>query len=265
MTVIGLDLGSTGCKASAFTPEGAFLDGFYQEYDRRPDLGERAFFAEDLFRAAMTVLSRACGAYPDAGVLGVTSFGESFACLDGEDRVLFPSFLYTDPHGEAEAAFLADAVGEKRLTDATGIAPHAMYSLPKLLYLKRQEEAAFARVRRVLLMQDFLLYRLTGEAVMEEALASRTMGYDVRRRTWFAPVWQAAGVDTGLLSRPVAAGTVAGRIRPALAAEWHLPPDLTVVVGAQDQIAASLGAGAFHAGEAVDGCGTVECVTPVFR
>lgn len=265
MAVIGLDMGSTGCKASVFTPDGTLIDSVYREYPKRAELGERMFFAEDLFSAAMEVLSGACAKHPDVTALGVTSFGESFACLDQNDRVLFPSFLYTDPHGGEEAEFLAGKIGRETLTAAVGIAPHSMFSLPKLLYLKRQNETAFSGVRRILLMQDFLVYRLTGEAMIEEALASRTMGYDVGAHTWYRPVWEAAGIDPAMLSRPVPAGTVAGKLRPALAKEWNLPREMTVVVAAQDQIAAALGAGVLHAGEAVDGCGTVECVTPVFR
>mgnify|MGYP003311159312 CR=1 FL=1 len=93
-----------------------------------------------------------------------SAFGESFFSLDECDRALFPSMLYTDPRGEVECAALTAALGEKKLIDISGVKPNQMYSLPKLMYLKANYPEKYAKVRRVLLMEDYIVYKLSGVA-----------------------------------------------------------------------------------------------------
>ena len=82
------------------------------------------------------MLREAAARFPGIAGIGVTSFGETFVALDAEDRPLAPSMLYTDPRGEAQCARLTEALGAARIAEITGLNPHAMYSLPKLMWLK---------------------------------------------------------------------------------------------------------------------------------
>ena len=264
MRIGGLDVGTTGCKISVFEQTGECLYVAYREYEREEGKEGREFWADNVWNSVVAVIREAVEAVGSPDAIGVTSFGESFAALDEEDQLLFPSLLYTDPRGTEECARLTEALGEESLTEATGICPHSMYSLPKIMYLKNADPEKFSRVRRILLMQDFLVYRLSGVAQIDYSLASRTMAFDVRKKTWHAPALAFAGIDESLLSRPVPSGTAAGRVTPAAARLTGLSETTLIVTGAQDQIAAALGASTFEAGAAVDGCGTVECITPLF-
>lgn len=264
MRIAGLDVGTTGCKISVFSLEGECLFVAYREYEKYKGGEGREFWADDLYGSVLAVIREAVANVGSPDAIGITSFGESFAALDAEDKVVFPSLLYTDPRGGEECEALKAALGEEEIIAHTGISPHSMYSLPKIMYLARKYPEKFQSVKRILLMQDFLTYRLCGVAQIDYSLASRTMALDVRNRCWYAPILEAAGVDAGLLSKPVPSGTVAGAVLPAVADATGLSAKTVIVTGAQDQIAAALGASIFAPGEAVDGCGTVECITPVF-
>jgi xylulokinase len=90
------------------------------------------------------------------------------------------------------------------------------------------------------------------------------MGFDIKNLCYSDVIFEAAGIDKALFSTPVPSGTPAGKIKPAAAAELGLSPGLIFVSVGQDQVAAAIGAGVFQTGFAVDGAGTVECMTPVF-
>lgn len=139
-----------------------------------------------------------------------------------------------------------------------------MYSLPKIMWIKKHCPEEYGKIKRILLMEDYIVYMLTGSATIDCSLASRTMALDIRNKEWSDEILDAAGVDKALLSAPVPAFNVAGEIKKELANELGLSETVKIVNGAQDQVAAAVGAGVFGVGDAVDGTGTVECITPVF-
>lgn len=263
MYIGGLDVGTTGCKLSVYDDGGTFICDSYREYEANRKNGEHEIDAEAIFSAVCEVLQDTAGRYPLAAV-GVTSFGETFVALDSEDRVLLPSMLYTDPRGQEACQALCEALGEERITDIAGVKPHSMYSLPKIMWIRENLPHVYARIKHVMLMEDYIVYKLCGAVQIDYSLAARTMAFDIRNKCWSREILEAADVDESLLSRPVPTGSVAGAIRGELAETLNISKDIRIVSGAHDQVATAVGAGVLHAGEAVDGSGTVECVVPVF-
>ncbi len=263
MVIGGLDVGTTGCKLTAYDDKGNFIYNSYKEYEVSRHSGEHEIDANVIFDAVCEVIkdtAKMC----ELSAIGVTTFGETFTVLDENDNVLFASMLYTDPRGEKECKQLCDAVGEQRLTHITGTKPHQMYSLPKIMWIKNNRPEIFAKTKRVLLMEDYIVYMLTGNACIDYSLAARTMAFDVRNKCWSDEIFDAARIDKNLLSVPVAAFNVAGEIKKELSDKLGIKNPVKIVNGAHDQVAAAVGAGVFEVGQAVDGTGTVECVTPVF-
>ncbi|MBQ8510351.1 MAG: carbohydrate kinase [Clostridia bacterium] len=259
MLIGGLDIGTTGCKLSVYSDTGEFVSNTYKEYEVSRRNGEHEVDAAMIFDAVCDII-RTASAEQEIAAIGVTSFGETFTLLDENDNVLLPSMLYTDPRGSAECGVLCEKLGEKRLTYISGVKPHPMYSLPKLMWVKNNRPDVWSKVKRVLLMEDYIVYRLTGIAQIDYSLAARTMALDIREKCWSGEILDAAGIDAGLLSKLVPTGTAAGKIRSDLG----IRGDITIVSGCHDQVAAAVGAGILSPGTAVDGTGTVECVTPMF-
>ena len=265
MALGGLDIGSTGCKVTVYDEEGNYLYRTYRDYPVSRKTGEHEVMAEDIWKGVREVLADAGSHYPDLKALGVTSFGESCVLLDEEDRPIRAVLLYTDPRGSEECRELEAALGREKLERITGVAPHSMYSLPKLMWIRKHRPEQFGRAKRILMMEDYILYMLTGSAVIDYSLATRSMGFDIRALEWSQEVFQAAGIDSGLFSRPVRSGTPAGTVRPEMAKALVLPEGLLLVPAGHDQAAAAVGSGVFKADRAVDMAGTVECITPVFE
>lgn len=264
MKIAGLDIGTTGCKLTVFDETGAELGKAYRDYPVRRAVGGHEMDASALLDGVYEVIREIAGSYPDITGIGVTSFGETFVMTDESGAPLHNAMLYTDPRGTEECAELTAKIGAGRIAEITGLAPHEMYSISKLMWLKKHRPDVYSAAKRVHLIEDFVVWHLTGRAQIDYSLATRTMAFDISRLTWSEEIFEAAGIPSELMSIPVPTGTSAGTITADTALRTGLSPDCIIVSVSHDQVAAAVGAGAFDGSTAVDGAGTVECLTPIY-
>ncbi len=264
MKIAGLDIGTTGCKLTVFDGNGTQLGMAYRDYPVRRSVSGHEIDLAYLMDSVFAVIREMTEKYPDIRGIGVTSFGETFIMTDAEGDPLHIAMLYTDPRGSAECAELAGILGEKHIAEITGHHPHEMYSIPKMMWIKRHRPDIYTKAAHIHLIEDFVVRHLTGKAQIDYSLAARTMAFDIRNMSWSREIFDAAGIDISLMSDPVPTGTSAGKITPDAARKTGLAPDCEVVSISHDQVAAAVGAGAFDKSVAVDGAGTVECLTPIY-
>ena len=218
MTLVGLDVGTSGVKGVAIDEEGRVLATASAAYPlSRPSPGWSEQEPEDWWRAAQDVLAR----LPE-GPLGLSGQMHGLVVLDDERRVLRPAILWNDQRTAAECREIEDRVGFARLVELTGNRALTGFTAPKLLWLRRHEPDLHGRIRHVLLPKDYVRLRLTGEVATDVADASGTLLFDVRGRSW-------SGEICAALEIPL---------------DW-LPPahESTEIAGAGDQAAAALGVG----------------------
>ncbi len=264
MIIGGLDVGTTGCKIVLYNEKAELLNTYYCEYDAIHKDGQHEIDFIDVKSGVISLLCEAVNNYK-IDALGVTSFGETFAMLDENDNILAPSMLYTDPRGKEECDFLCKEIGANKLTMLTGVKPHPMYSISKIMWHKNKNSAIFAKCKRILLGEDFIVYTLTGNAQIDYSLAARTAAFDIEKKCWIGEIFDIAKVDVNLMSKPVPAGTVAGNIRNEIKKELGIDYDIAVVNGCHDQVAAMIGSGIFETYQAMDGTGTVECIPVILK
>ena len=253
MKVAGLDIGTTGCKLTVFDREGNYVDSAYRDYPLKRTGSLREINISAMTEGVFAVLNELTAKYGDIKSIGVTSFGEAFVMTDAEGRPLNDAMIYTDPRGREECGQLVDALGADVIPGITGLAPHEMYSIAKIMWVKNNRPETYAKAKHIFLIADYVVFCLTGRAQIDYSLATRTMAFDIINLKWSEAVFRAAGVDIPLMSEPVPPGTVAGK--------WK---GIDIVSVAHDQVAAACGAGVFDGNTAVDGAGTVQCLTPVY-
>lgn len=255
MVSLGVDVGGTGCKCVAFSESGAQLAAAYAEYpvaagtDRLP--------SELLTECVFDVIGQCAANVQDVAAVTVSSFGESFVPLDAHGEALTDILLYYgDGRNEAFDA-LVEQVGKSRFMEITRVLPATSYSLSKMLLTKQADKFLF--------VAGFLAWKLSGVMATDEGLACRSMLYDVQRHCWSEELIEAAGLQKQQLPQVLPVGTCLGNLLPEVAARLGLPESVKVVLGTHDQIVGALGAGVELVGDAVDVCGTCECLTPMFR
>lgn len=264
MRIAGLDIGTTGCKLTVFDGSGRYLDSAYASYPSSRGSGGHEMDAEALMDGVFSVMEAAGRKYPDIGGIGVTSFGETFVLTDRAGVPLHRVMLDTDRRGAEECRRIEEQLGGREIAAVTGLRPHEMYSLPKMMWMKKYQPEIFQKASHLFLMEDFVVFGLTGKAQIDYSLASRTMAFDITAMEWSGRIFEAAGIDCSLMSEPVPPGTPAGNITKAVSRRTGLSPETVIVSVSHDQVAAAVGAGVFDPSQAVDGAGTVECMTVVY-
>lgn len=264
MKIAGLDIGTTGCKLTVFDEDGVWLGKAYRDYPVRRAVGGHEIDVSAIMGGVYAVIVEMAAQHPDLAGIGVTSFGETFVMTDELGTPLHPAMLYTDPRGGLECRELAERLGEKHIAEITGLRPHEMYSISKMMWIKKNHPEVYEAARHIFLIEDYVVWHLTGISQIDYSLATRTMAFDINTLVWSREIFDAAGIDMSLLSKPVPTGTSAGTVTPAIAQKTGLSPSTQIVSVSHDQVAAAVGAGAFDSDLAVDGAGTVECLTPIY-
>lgn len=264
MKIAGLDIGTTGCKCTVFDEQGAYLGKAYRDYPVKRQTGAHEIDVSVMMDAVYAVIREMTEQHPDIAGIGVTSFGETFVLTDKKGTPLHRAMLYTDPRGKEECQVLVKKLGEKQIAQITGLRPHEMYSISKIMWMKKNRPDLYESAAHAFLMEDYVVFHLTGKAQIDYSLATRTMAFDIRNLSWSREVLEAAGIEENLFPQTVPTGTAAGTVTPEAAARTGLSPETVIVSVSHDQVAAAVGAGAFDGETAVDGAGTVECLTPVY-
>lgn len=264
MSIIGLDIGTTGCKAILFNETGRILGQSGAEYSiqtPRPGWAEQE--AETVWQLAWQSLREAVAAAPadPPQALAISCQGEAIIPVDESGRAIRPAILGMDTRTGAENEWLAQQFGPEELFNRTGMPIHTINTLPKLLWLRQHEPDLWQAADQFLLYEDFFLRRLGGQAVISHCLASRTQMYDLAAGDWADDILERAGIERSRLAAlaPPEGGAV-GKLRPALAAELGLSGDLLLVSGGHDQACAAFGSGVTEAGLAMVSTGTAEVV-----
>ncbi|MDD2971854.1 MAG: FGGY family carbohydrate kinase [Lachnospiraceae bacterium] len=263
MKIAGLDIGTTGCKLTVFDETGKYLDKAYGEYQVSRHKSEHEINAGLIRDGVMEVIRAMAEKYGDIAGIGVTSFGETFVCTDEEGNPLLDSLLYTDPRGAIECEELVEKLGRHNLAEITGLNPHCMYGISKMMWIKKHRPEVYHHTKYIFQMEDFVVFLLTGKRQIDYSLATRTMAFDIRTLQWSEPIFRAAGIDMKRMSPVVPTGTTAGTVKREISLATGLREDTKIISISQDQMSAAIGAGVFHKDVAADGAGTVECITPV--
>jgi len=264
MYFCGLDVGTSGVKAVVFDEMGDIKANCFLAYDLelRSD-GTRDLLASQIWDKTKSVLKQAAKECPGISALAVSSFGEAFVAIDKDGNDLCEVMLLTDRRGEKEFYAAKANTTDERIAELIGVPPSTMYSLPKILYLKEQRSEVYKNAYKLLLIEDFIYYKLSGLTYTDYSLAGRTMLFDINTLSWSKEMMDVFGVDENKFSTPVCAGTIIGEISDGIASELGMDKNLKLVMGGHDQPIHALGAGDVP-GQMVCSMGTSECVTPVF-
>ena len=157
MKIAGLDIGTTGCKLTVFDEQGSQLGKAYRDYPVRRHVSGHEIDISTMMESVYGVIGEMAAQYPDIAGIGVTSFGETFVMTDEAGEPLHNAMLYTDPRGSEECAELAAKLGTDHIAEVTGLAPHEMYSISKLMWLKRHAPEVYASAKRIHLIEDFVV------------------------------------------------------------------------------------------------------------
>jgi len=253
--LLGIDIGTGGCKTTLIDRYGNFVsDGFceYRTHHPKPNWSEQK--ATDWFPAFLKALACAeeKGSLSRKQIVGVSLSASSHnAVLLGKDgAVLRDTIMWTDQRSDEESEFLKRNYGEQIYRIGYQM-PAPTWTLPQLLWLKRHEPAVMARLNRIMFIKDYLRYQLTGVWCTDYIEAQGSLLFDNRRWTWSDELCEMAGLSKDRLPPLVRPTDIVGSITPEAAAATGLVQGVPVVNGASDTALEHYCVGGIHQGDCV--------------
>lgn len=249
--ILGVDIGSSSCKALAWSPEGHGLRSEGQEYPtRHPRPWESHQDPDQVLEAVRSVIAemiRQMGSQPLC--LCFSSAMHSLMAVDGRGRPMTPLLIWSDRSSQQTALKLRAERLSKAVYKHTGTPVHAMSPWCKLVWWQEQDPGLAARAFRFISIKEYILQHLCGEYIVDHSLASATGMMDIRNKTWYAPALERAQISEAKLSALVSSLEILPLKARSRLGAWGLKAGTLLVPGASDGCLANLGSGAFLKGD----------------
>lgn len=263
MSLLAVDMGSSSCKAVAFSETGAVLAHETHSYASESPHPSWSEMPPEEFWHALVSSTRPIGAkliQDPVEALAISSHGETFFPVDNRNNPVGRAILNADNRAVREANGMAEEIGRERIFEITGLTAHPMYPLPKILWLRKHQPTVFSGAARFLSVPGFLLSCLGLPPYVDHSLASRFLAFDIRSHCWSTDILAHCDLRPDQLPATVPTGTIAGELSEKAAAALGLKQGTPVVLGGHDQPCAALGSGVLDEGRVSASLGTYECL-----
>ena len=247
--LLGIDVGTTSLKAALFDENALCVKSVTKDYTLSVSGDLVEFDAESYWTLAKEAIDEISAEFP-VYALAIDTQCETLIVTDEDAKPLRQAIVWLDNRATKEADAIKEHFGEKCVYNVTG-QPEITATWPsaKLLWIKNNELEIFSKIKKVFLLEDYLLYKLTGKFVTEPTLQSSTIYFDIHKKTWWEDMLGFIGVGSGVLPEIIPCGTQIG--------EYN---GIKVVTGAIDQIAGAIGAGVVKKGVISEMTGTTMVV-----
>jgi len=260
--LLTLDVGTTAVKVSLFnddlTPVASVINE-YQLLTPGNDIVELQpeVYWENAVAGIRSVMERSKASPDDVVCITCTTQGETLIPIGENGQPLHNAIVWLDSRARSEAATIAERFDPAAFYSRTGLPEvNAYCPISKLLWVRNNLPDVYAKTEKFLLVEDFLIFKLTGEYATNPALICSTGYYDIIDNKIWSDILTAFSLDTGKIPPVLPCSTVVGKLLPEVAGELGLSADTCVTTGAMDQIAAAIGAGNTETGVVQESTGT---------
>jgi xylulokinase len=258
---LAIDAGTTSLKAALFDSQGSLLAFDRQEYTLSTpapyvvEMDPEAYW-QALRHVTRSVLSQVRAASQDVATLCISSQGETFIPVDAWGKSLSPAIVWLDNRAGEEAKQIAGTFSPEVIFHHTG-QPEVAPTWPacKLLWLREHAPEVYSSAHKFCWLEDYLLYRLTGQFATSMAQQTSSLLLDIRAQAWWPEMMAFVGLTPEKLGRLMKPGEALGVIRKEAAEELGLSTKTVAVIGSMDQAIAALGAGNIAPGLVVESTG----------
>jgi len=248
MSLLGIDIGTSGVKVIFLREDGKILANIVEEYpisNPHPMWSEQN--PEDWWQATCRAIHRGLS---DAGlkpseIKGVGLSGQmvGLVALDKDCQVIRPCIMWNDQRSAKETDELTKHIGLQKILHETSNRLFATFVAPKLVWIRNHEPGNYHRIRYILMPKDYIVYRLTDCIGTEVSDASGTCLFNVRERRWSDAMIEATEIPDEWLPNCTESEEISGIVTTKAATESGLSKGTPVVAGAGDQPAQALGSG----------------------
>lgn len=249
MKLLGIDYGTTSVKAALFDENLQQSVCLSEDYTLKikDDIVEfeAVKYWDILEKLLGTVLKES-----KVDALSIDTQCETLILTDEFGNPVRDAIVWLDNRATKEAEIIEEHFGRQKVYEITG-QPEISATWPacKLLWIKNNEPEVWAKTKKIFLLEDYLLYKLTGEFVTEKTLQSSSLYFDINEGKWWREILDFIGVSEEMLPKLLDSGKCVGEY-----------DGIKIVTSAMDQIAGAIGAGVVEKGTVSEMTGTTMAI-----
>ena len=252
--LLGIDVGTSACKVALFSPDGQVAaqgSGDYKVYYPEPGWAEQnpADWWQAICGAVRTMLLESQIDPSDIAGIGIDGQGWSAIAIDKKGTVLCNTPIWMDTRAHEICRELRDRIGEEKIFEVCGNPLQPAYTLPKILWYKKNRPAVYQKTYKILQSNSFIAYRLTGAITQDVSQGYAYQCFDMRKGCWDKDTCDLLGIDINMLPDIYPCHHVVGEVTKEAAELTGLAVGTPVVAGGLDAACGTLGAGVIHPGE----------------
>ncbi len=251
--LLGIDFGGGSSKATLINTDGKIAAESTAEYPTYyPEGGGCEQKPEDWNTALVSnirsLINTSGISASDILCIAVDSATHTFVVCDEDKKPLRPAIHWTDSRSVNEAKALNEKYGDE-IFALTYHRPATFWTLPQLLWLKKNEPDVFSKIRHIFFEKDYIRYTLTGVFCTDYIEAEGSMLFDCEKQCWSEMLCEIAGIDTSCLPKIKAPTDIIGSVTKKAALATGLAKGTPVICGTTDTVMEVFAAGAVRPGD----------------
>jgi xylulokinase len=267
--LLGIDLGTTALKAVVFDETGREMAQASVEYALLTPAPDVVEVPPEIYWQSLKTVIDGMGGSCDLQKVRAISFsaqGETLLFLDADGKPLMNAIVWMDNRAKKEARALAARFGNETCYEVTGqVSFEPCWPASKVLWVRDNEPGLFQKTAKVLLLEDYIIFRMTGRYVAEGSLLTSTTYWDIRTRDYWPEMLEALSLTRGMLPEIRESGEPVGPLLPEIATELGFPAGVLVATGCLDQAAGALGVGNVREGMFSENIGAAMAICAITR
>ena len=248
--ILSLDAGTTAFKTSLFDENGRLIGISTTEYQLLTPSALAVELPAEIFwnackRGIKDLTKKTKVNTKEIRALGLSVQGETLLTVDKKGAPLRNAIIWLDSRAQVEAAILSkqfDVDGlSYKTTGQVKIVP--TWPASKIFWIRNHEKNVFQKVHKFLLLEDYLIYRMTGEFVAEGSLLCSTVYWNISTKKYWDEMLDYLHISADQLPTIRESGETVGELKADVAKELGLSRKTIVSTGALDQAAGAIGVG----------------------
>ena len=258
--IIGIDVGTTGCKVILFDVEGRSLYKSYREYNLtflkngyiELDSNLVAKLIKDCIKEITSKFNKSIEA------ICFSVFGGSLTPISKTSLLMNNTIMAFDPRGGEEVKWLKSKISTEEYYKITGLGIVNYNPLIKILWFLNNNKSDFTKIGKFVSFEELIYLNFGIKPKISNSLASNLGSFDINKKIWSEKILDLIGIDVDYFFEPVKSGEIIGEIPTKIRRELNLRGDTKIISGGFDQSCSALGAGVIDEGIVANGMGTVE-------
>jgi gluconokinase len=259
--IVGVDVGTTGCRACVYDLKGNLISGHSLEYPLHIPVASWAEQDPDeIFRSVLIVISKVIEQFKNFGDnISAISFSTVFHSLILVDKnccALYPMLTWADLRSVKCSEYIKKHYDAVEIYRRTGCPIHPMYPFSKILWFKNEMPEVFRKAYKFISLKEYIIYKFCNKFIVDKSIASGTGLYNIKKLCWDEELLKILEINVNQLSEVVSTTHIENHINSNTAENINVTSATRVVIGAGDGVLSAVGTGAVNIGQAVATIGT---------